>query len=346
MNAGDLYRLQAHGCRHGASQSAFYAGLFDALAIDADAGGPAAVVLESRLALGPEAALPLRLLGGVHRMVLAGAAPELAARYPSTGGDGDLDAAIPQVLALIASPPPELLAFLDWDPQTNEVGRAAALAVGLAVIAGDTGLPIRLFEIGASGGLNLRLDRFGYEAGGGRWGDAASPVRFGASDYEGVPPFAAGARIAERRGCDLNPIDSTTEAGALTLLSFVWPDQADRLARLRAALDVARGFPVAVDRAPADAWLDLHVGPEHGTTTVLMHSIMWQYLPAASRTAIVEGAEARGAAATLDAPFAWLSFEPSPDWSHPETRVRIWPHHPDSRLVATSSYHGPPVQVL
>jgi len=50
------------------------------------------VVLSRRSADAPfEAAYVLRLLGGVHRMVLSGAAPDVAAHFPSTGGDGDCE---------------------------------------------------------------------------------------------------------------------------------------------------------------------------------------------------------------------------------------------------------------
>lgn len=53
--------------------------------------------------------------------------------------------------------------------------------------------------------------------------------------------------MAERRGCDLCPVDVNDERAALRLQSFVWPDQTERLQRLRAAMEVARGFPVTVD---------------------------------------------------------------------------------------------------
>lgn len=350
-SAGDLYRMQAAGCRHGASQSPFYAALLDVLAVDADAGGPAARVLEPVVSLGFDAASPLRLLGGVHRAVLSGLVPELAARFASVGGDGDPSAAVAPLLALLTDPPAVVTDALRWDPQTNEVGRAAALAVGLAVVARETGLPLHLLEIGASGGLNLRLDRFWYSTSGASWGDPESPVRFTDSDYEGSPPFVPEMSITERRGCDLNPIDASSEDGMLTLLSYVWPDQRERLVRLRAALHIAREVPVVLDRSPADDWVAEHLVSRPGVATVLFHSIMWQYLPGAVQQRITQLVEMRARSATRDAPIAWLRFEPSPDWTHPETRLRIWPRLPvdrlpEDRLVATSSYHGPPVRVF
>ena len=41
---------------------------------------------------------------------------------------------------------------------------------GFLAVAAHTGLPLRTFEVGASAGLNLRWDRFFYEARGATWG--------------------------------------------------------------------------------------------------------------------------------------------------------------------------------
>src|SRR3954463_12269747 len=68
----------------------------------------------------------LRLMGVVHRMVLAGDAPELAAHYPSAGGDGDATAAWSAFKSLLE----ERDIKLDRPVQTNEVGRSAALLGG------------------------------------------------------------------------------------------------------------------------------------------------------------------------------------------------------------------------
>ena len=69
--------------------SPFYGVLERSLADDVETGGPTWALLESRADGPPGDALALRLLGGAHRMVLAGDAPELARHYPSVGGDGD-----------------------------------------------------------------------------------------------------------------------------------------------------------------------------------------------------------------------------------------------------------------
>jgi hypothetical protein len=105
--------------------------------------------------------------------------PELAGHFPSAGGDGDARAAMAVIAAALAdAPAAEVFGYLARPPQTNEVGRAAALASGMAFTAGEVGLPLCLREIGSSAGLNLRLDAYWYEQNGVAWGNASSPVRF------------------------------------------------------------------------------------------------------------------------------------------------------------------------
>jgi hypothetical protein len=138
-------------------------------------------------------------------------------------------------------------------------------------------------------------------------------------------------------------VDPGTTDGRLTLLSYVWPDQDDRLRVLRGALDVATRVPAAVERAEAPDWLARRLArPAPGVATVVFHSIVWQYLAAPDRERLRETIVRAGAAATADAPLAWLRFEPSADRTHCEVRLTAWPAG-DDRLVATAGYHGRPV---
>ena len=189
-------------------------------------------------------------------MVLAGTAPELAAHYPSVGGDGDAAAAWWHLRDLFERRPPEVLDALTRPPQTNEVGRSAVARAGLPDRrAQQTGLPLRLLELGASAGLNLRADRYWYEQDGCGWGDPGSPCASSTSGPMRTPPLDVDGVIASRAGCDRDPIDAADPEAALTLLSYVWPDQAERLARLRAALAIAAESPVDVVQATIEEWL-------------------------------------------------------------------------------------------
>src|SRR5262249_4531229 len=160
----------------------------------------------------------------------------------------------------------------------NEVGRSAVLVGGFLIVARESGLPLRLLELGTSAGLNLRFDRYWYEARGATFGDPGSAVRF-VDLWDRPPPFSTGLLIAERTGCDRDPIDATTEDGAITLLSYVWPGLDHRFTMLCAALAIARDFPVTIDQAEIPAWLKERLRePAPGHATVVFHSITWQYL--------------------------------------------------------------------
>jgi hypothetical protein len=132
----------------------------------------------------------------------------------------------------------------------------------------------------------------------------------------------------------------------LTLLSYVWPDQAARLAALRGALAVAARVPASVARAAAPDWLLERLAPRvPGVATVVFHAIVWPYLAAVDQARVRDTIEGAGARATPDAPVAWLRFEPSADRSCCKVRVTAWPGGAE-RLVATAGYHGVPVRCL
>jgi hypothetical protein len=312
---------------------------------DVETAGPAWRALARYAGLPFEAAVALRFLGAVHRLVLEGRARRLGRHYPSVGGDGDAEAAWRALRSLLERDADALAPYLERPPQTNEVGRAAALVGVFLTVARESRLPLRLLEIGASAGLHLRFDHYRYEAGPLAFGDPASPVRF-VGPWDGTPPLGGACTVAGREGCDLEPVDPTTEEGRLTLLSYVWPDQAARLAALRGALEVATRVPARVERARGAVWLAPRLArPLPGIATVVFHAIVWQYLSADDRRRVGATIEAAGQRATSTAPVAWLRFEPSADGRCCEVRLRSWPGG-DERLLATAGYHGPPVAWL
>lgn len=319
--------------------SPLYARVLDVVRADVASGG----VFDRLLAPVADApfgdAVLLRLLGGLHLLVLEGQAPALARHYPSVGGGrrrglaGDLRAAAEAHEA-------DLAVRMAAGVQTNEVGRSASLLGGYLEVA-RAGLPLRVLEVGASAGLNLLFDRYRYTDPGGGWGPVDSPLVFDHPWFGGAPPLDVAVDVAERRGCDVEPIDVTTASGRQRLRSFVWADQLDRLGRLDAALAVAVADPPVVDRAAAPAWLraQLHE-PAPGASTVVAHSIVFQYLDEVARAELLEVIDGAGHRATEAAPLAWLRLEPGGDQA--ELRLTTWPGGV-TRLLATSAYHGPPV---
>ncbi|MHB1784774.1 MAG: DUF2332 domain-containing protein [Acidimicrobiales bacterium] len=335
-------RTQARACRLLGSN--LYAELMERAASELETGDVLIQLLGDHVGDAGESALALRLFGGAHRLAWEGLAPALASHYPSTGGDNDVDGAWHALVALAQEQGDYLIKALDGAPQTNEVGRSAGLMAGFQRIAARTGLPLRILEVGASAGLNLRWDHFRYQTGEHPWGDPTSPVVF--------PPewFAGQARstpwgtvtVAERRGCDISPIDPNDEDGRLTLRSYLWPDQTERLARLNGALDVASRVPAEVERADAGTWLAEQLDRSAtGTATVVFHSIFIQYLAPDERSRLINVIKNAGQAAGPEAPLAWLRLEPA--GAQAEVSVTAWPGDGSPFTIASAGFHGPPI---
>lgn len=341
-----VLRAQQRGCAIGGS--ALYAGLLDEVKADVADGGPCRAVLEG-FADEPWAdALVLRFLAAVHELVLDGSAPELAPHYPSVGGTpGD---GIGGALVRTVENHRERVVERTAAPiQTNEVGRSAALLGGYLALAAD-GRPLRVLEVGASAGLNLRFDQFRYEAGAAAFGPVASEVRF-VEPWTGCPPrLDTAIEVVERRGCDTRPLDPGSARDQMRLRACVWPDQPERRRRLDGALAIAARVPAPLDRADATTWIAAQLATSvPGVTTVVVHSIVAQYLTAERRRGLENTIAEAGTRATADAPVAWLRMEPA-SAEEAEVRLTRWPA-PSSGSASTvaevrahSGFHGPPVR--
>jgi hypothetical protein len=203
---------------------------------------------------------------------------ELAAYYPSLGGDRKPDAALVGIFReFVLRRDAELRALTSTRvTQTNEARRASMIRPALAaaqMTAGDR--EIALVEVGCSSGLMLLPDRYGYrydQPDGTvlEFGDPAVPELALQSEVRGaadVPGWlATPLRIASRVGIDRNPIGADDADQTDWLRACIWPEHRDRLARLEAALaqarqahlDLRRGdlldlLPAAVAEAPRDA---------------------------------------------------------------------------------------------
>lgn len=284
-------------------------------------------------------AVGLRLLGAFHDRVLSGDAPKLAAAYPGDDRQGDPGEAWRRAAALLPAEYKALTAFVSHEPQTNEVGRSAALLGGFLHVAASTGLPLRVFELGASAGLNQVWDRFRFETDGWSWGSSGSAVVL-RPRWTGPPPRLVDVTILSRAACDRRPVDLRDPPARRRLQAYVWADQRERLARLQAAIDLALAADVRVDAADALDWTKDHVAPQAGAATIVYHSVFLQYLPPPSRAALTTLIVERGAAATSSAPLAWLRMEPaSEDLTGHEVRLTVWPGGEDRRM-AVAHPHG------
>jgi hypothetical protein len=341
--AAFLLRDQGRYCADMGSR--LYAHLLERAAGDAEAGGPVYDVLEPFDASSFRAdALALRLMAAVHRLVLGGQAPRLAAHYPSAGGGAAIDAAWPAFRDVVDEHRERLRPLVALPCQTNEVGRCAALAFGFFEAAARYGRPLRLLEAGASAGLSLRFDRFRYGGGGARFGPEESPVDLSGLWLDAPRHLPTEVRVVERRGCDLHPVDATTPDGRLTLESSVWADQMDRMRRLRGAFEVAAREPAVVDATSVESWLPQRLAEGRpGVATVVFHSIVDEYLTPSVRSALHGSLAETGASATSDAPLAWVRLEPTPATRGYAVTLTTWPGG-EERVVATSGAHGSDVR--
>ena len=336
----ERFRLQAKHCR--GAGSPLTAELLDGAAAELEQPGPVRDLL-APLADDPAGSVPaLRFAGALHRLVLERRAPELALHYPSVGGTpGEV---WPVARRTVEEHLDDLHELVRRPVQTNEVGRSSALLGGLIRVQQRTRLPIRLLEVGASGGLNLLADRYAHEvADGVVLGDPTSGVRL-EMPWQGRHPRHVTPEIVERRGCDPGPLDPTSTQDRLTLTSYVWADQVHRFERLRAALQVAAQDPPAVERSGAADFLRRELAqPRAGVTTVVWHSVVRQYVAPAERAEMDDLLEQAGARAAPDAPLAHLWLEPergrSPRFL---LGLRTWPGG-RGRTLAECQGHGPPV---
>jgi hypothetical protein len=350
---GEQFRDSARACRrHGPTNARLLADAAD----DLDAGGVTTEVMAGHERDRPGSVPGLRFAAAVHRLVLAGQAGALARHYPSVGGRLDEHTLWSDAEPVIAAHVDQLRAAVySTHVQTNEPGRCAPLFGGLLVAAeraaAHAGLaapfPVRLLEVGASAGLNLRPHLAGYRlADGTMLGDPGSELVLDVG-WTGQPPADLGQplRVVQRAACDLDPIDVSTVDGRLHLSSFVWPDQLDRMRRLADAMRLAQRDPVPVERAAGADWLAGKLARRRrGVLTVVWHSVVWQYVPASERARGQQVMAEAAARATADAPLALLVYEsrrvPPADFRF-DLLLRVWPAGINVRL-GHGSGHGIP----
>jgi hypothetical protein len=251
----------------------------------------------------------VRLMAAFHFLALTGEAPDIAPLLPSCGGPAtEWDALWEAIRARLESDGARIGELFAQTPQTNEVLRATVLTAGLLTFARGWNLPLRLFEIGASAGLNTRIE---------------------SDDFV----------VAERAACDLHPLDVNNEHDCTRLLAYIWADDWERVALLRQAIERARKQPLVVEQADMFEWLKRRVAPKAGYATVVMQSVVADHLTKDERARLSGIIETIGEKATPNGPFGWLRMEFHPDSRRYQTRLTTWPGGFDD-LIATSTGHA------
>jgi hypothetical protein len=274
-------------------------------------------------------------------------APGLVAAYPPNAA-GDDDTLWPAIEAALSRHETRIMGWLDQAPQTNEIRRSVALHPAIWWLCARNGLPtvpdVTLSELGASAGLNLQFDRYAIET----WPRASSeradaPICLRPEWRGAPPPPSASPPITDRAGIDRNPIDVADPAQALRLLSYLWPDQPERLALTRAAFDMVRRPPDKGDAAP---WLAERLETLRGESGarpslhIVFNTIAWQYFPPETQDACTAALEAAGAEATTGKALAHVALEADGRRDGAALTVRLWPHAPKPRKLARVDFHG------
>jgi hypothetical protein len=290
-------------------------------------------------------AMPLRVAGGLHWLFLSGEDRRLEPVYAGLLTDQSaIDAIVADMAVKFDA---RLMPWLDGPPQTNEAGRSASIMAGLLWLSQRLGPKFELNEIGASAGINTMMGRYFFDLGGATVGPGLSRMKI-VPEWRGRTPPQGEVQITDARGCDRAPVDLADPEQALRLKAYVWPEAAERMARLDVAIAMVRRAPPDLVKMDAAEFVRerLAAPQEGGVTRALFHSIVWQYLPDATQQAITAAMEEAGERATPDRPLAWIALETNRETFKHELRVRYWPGGAEPVKLAEAHPHGAWVEWL
>jgi hypothetical protein len=275
---------------------------------------------------------PVLLFAAIHHLVLGAPDSALARHYPSitghpSGGDPERD-----FIDFVLDRRTEIRDLVATrSTQTNEVGRSSILLAALWELATEGTRRIGLLDVGCSAGLNLALDRYHHRfvrdrggpagaAGGDDWDAVTWPagrapgerdVRLECS-LRGLPaPVPHDLEIVGRLGIDPTPIDITDPDESRWLEACVWPDQLDRLERLRNAVAITRIDPPPIRRVDAVRGVGAGiatVGVDDSVLPVVVNTWVLAYLDDEGRRHYAEEIDRIGAERDL----TWIYAE-APD---------------------------------
>lgn len=283
--------------------------------------------------------------GAIHYLLLGGADHELARFYPSIVGDRALPAkaAGPVLIdfcrtfqaAVVEQVATRLV-------QTNHVRRCLGLRLALAALSSEVTSPVHLIEVGASAGLILRFDRYGYRLNDHRFGNPRSPVQLAAQLRPAVPvpDLDVLPALASVLGIDLAP--SAGADGRRWLEALIWPEDHEQRRLLSAALAVVAADPPMIRVGDAiDLLPEIGADLPPGQPRVVFHCATRMHVPPARRPAFENAINAVGTTGPL-----WrVSIEgvppidPRPRASRPGTALEITRPDGSTRLLAVVDGH-------
>jgi len=268
--------------------------------------------------------IPLRLLGGLHHLVLRG-----LASWDDVAG------------ALV-----EHRTFLrrfvaEERVQTNEVQRSWLLVPCVLWVAERAGVEaVDLVELGPSAGFNLIWDRYRCIYAAGAWGPPDATLELSGEERRPVPPdlLARRLHVGSRIGVDRDPVDVEDEEQLLLLRSFIWPDQAWRFELFdRAVAEVRRDPPELVRGDAVEELPRLLARRRDAALMVVFTTAVLGYVPKEGRERVRETLHEAG----RDGPLAFVGTgrpreEGADHWS---LVARVWPGG-ERQVLAYADYHG------
>lgn len=169
---------------------------------------------------------------------------------------------------------------------------------------GDSAVAFHLVDLGASAGLNLLLDRYGYRWDGLEWHPDSDLVL--ETDSRGRMPGPRDFEVLSRTGLDLSPLDPTDPNERRWLEALIWPEHHERRQRLSAAIELAATAEIEfVEGSALSTLLPTLEGLPADEPVVVMNSFALNQITSEQREAVEDlVAEARARR-----PVARISFE-------------------------------------
>ncbi len=255
-------------------------------------------------------ALALRVAGALHGLVLQERADVLERLYATPEVIPDLTTLKKAIAALLDAEHALFASYVASAPQTNEINRAAVLLFGFSEVAKMREQPLAIFEVGASAGMLLCWDQFRYDFGAFQWGtgDPTISTEIRGTINTSLKPEIS---VSHRQGCDLNPLDLTDPDTILRMRSYIWPEDHGRRALFDRSIGTVKAIKPQLEKIDALSWLCTMLDARPvDRTNVFYHSVFAPYLSNEELAALEAMMNQAGQTATVEAPLAWLRFEP------------------------------------